>query len=36
MPAFHRQRLQSYAQDMVTITEDELNQLAVDPDPRIK
>ncbi|KPQ33213.1 MAG: cytochrome P450 [Phormidesmis priestleyi Ana] len=33
MPAFHRQRLQSYAQDMVTITEDELNQLAVDPDP---
>ncbi len=29
MPAFHRQRLQTYVQDMVTITEDELNKLSV-------
>ncbi len=29
MPAFHHQRLGSYAQDMIAITEDELNQLAV-------
>ncbi len=29
MPAFHRQRLQTYIQDMVSITEDELNQLPV-------
>lgn len=29
MPAFHHQRLQTYVQDMVTITEDELNKLPV-------
>ena len=29
MPAFHHQRLGSYAADMIAITEDELNQLAV-------
>lgn len=29
MPAFHRQRLQTYLQGMVSITEDELNQLPV-------
>ncbi len=29
MPAFHHQRLGSYAQDMVAITEDELNKLEI-------
>lgn len=29
MPAFHRQRLQTYLKDMVTITQDELNQLPI-------
>ncbi len=27
MPGFHRQRLETYAQDMIAITEDELNRL---------
>lgn len=29
MPAFHRQRLESYAKDMIAITQDELNRLQV-------
>jgi cytochrome P450 len=30
LPAFHRQRLETYAQDMVAITADQLNQLQLD------